>query len=176
MDGYQLIDGEIRATHQENYDGTEVIEDDERTMKILQEVGNSIHPSVQLTIDYPSNYDEKKMPSLDLKIWVEETDTGSRIMHEYYSKPMATTALLNQRSALPWNTKRTVLTQEALRILLNCSRELPWEIKAKHLSRFTARMQYSGYEKKFRAEVIKSALNAYQKLRRAEVEGEQYNS
>ena len=170
--GYQLTEGEIRAAHEENFEEEGTIGDDERTMKVVQEVGNGIHPSIQVTIDYPSNYEEKKMPTLDLKIWVEETETGCRIMHEYYSKPMATTALLNERSALPWSTKRTVLTQEALRILLNCSRELPWEAKSKHLSRFTARMQFSGYEKKFRAEVIKSALNAYDKLRRAEVEGE----
>ena len=171
-EGYQYIEGEIRATQQDNHEVTEIIEDDERTMKILQEVGNSIHPSIQITIDYPSNYDDKKMPSLDMKIWVEETDTGNIIMHEHYSKPMATTALLNERSALPWSMKRTVLMQEALRILLNCSRELPWEVKSKHLSRFTARMQFSGYEKKFRSEVIKSALNAYEKLRTAEVEGD----
>ena len=30
-------------------------ERDERTMKKLQEIGNSIHPSIQLTIDFPSN-------------------------------------------------------------------------------------------------------------------------
>ena len=170
--GYQLIEGEIKAMHEDNLEEAETTKDDERTMKILQEVGNGIHPSIQVTIDYPTNYEEQKMPTLDLKIWVEDTESGCRIMHEHYSKPMATPALLNQRSALPWNTKRTVLTQEALRILLNCSRELPWELKAKHLSKYSARMQFSGYEKKFRAEIIRSALNAYEKLRRAETDGE----
>ena len=33
-------------------------------------------------------------------------------------------------------------------------------------------MQFSGYVKKFRAEIIRSALNAYEKLRRAETDGE----
>ena len=29
--------------------------------------------------------------------------------------------------ALSWSTKRTVLTQEVLRVLMNCSKLLPWE-------------------------------------------------
>ena len=43
--------------------------EDERTMKKLQEIGNSIHPSIQDTVDYPSNNPSGRMPVLD-------TDTG----------------------------------------------------------------------------------------------------
>ena len=48
-------------------------------------------------------------------------------MYEFYSKEMASKAVINARSALSWSTKRTVLTQEVLRVLLNCSKLLPWE-------------------------------------------------
>ena len=72
---------------------------------------------------------------------------------------MSTKAVLDSRLAMAWSTKRTVLTQEALRIMLNCSRELPWERTAAHLTHFSARMQYSGYEHSFRTEVIKSTLH-----------------
>ena len=44
-----------------------------------------------------------------------------------YYKDVASKSMINARSALPWSCKRTILTQEVLRILLNCSRELPWE-------------------------------------------------
>ena len=92
-------------------------------------------------------------------------------MHEHYKKPMSSKALLNSQSAMAWSTKRTVLTQDALRIVLNCSRDLQWEVVAAHLSEYSARMQYSGYEHKFRLEVIKSALKAYENLVEAERQG-----
>ena len=48
-------------------------------------------------------------------------------MHEYYMKDVTSKTVLNASSAVPYSIKRTVLKQEALRILLNCSRELPLE-------------------------------------------------
>ena len=62
------------------------------------------------------------------------------------------------------STKRTVLVQESLCILLNCSRDRPWKIKAKHLDNLSLRMQYSGYQMKFRYEVIDGAYKAYKTL------------
>ena len=169
--GTRYVDGELKIVEEE-VAADEVREDDEVTMELLQTVGNSIHPSIQLKIDYPSRYEDKKMPTLDLKIWVKRVDGLSRIVHEHYTKPMSTKAVLDSRSAMAWSTKRTVLTQEALRIMLNCSRELPWERTAAHLTHFSARMQYSGYEHSFRTEVIKSALHAYESLIDAERRGD----
>ena len=95
---------------------------DEITMRLLQCVGNSIHSSIQLEIDYPSHHADKKMPTLDVKIWVEKINNQSRVLYEHYAKPMSTKAVIYARSAMDWRTKRTVLTQEALRVILNCSR------------------------------------------------------
>ena len=66
------------------------------------------------------------------------------VMHEYYMKDVASKAVLNDRSAVPYSMKRTVLTQEALRVLLNCSRELPWERVVFFLNVFMARYSYHG--------------------------------
>ena len=101
---------------------------DERTMALIEQVGNDIHPSIQREIDYPSKHQGGKLPILDLKVWVEsrekktERQVGkvSVIMYEFHSKCMASKAVINARSALSWSTKRTVLTQEVLRVLMNC--------------------------------------------------------
>ena len=74
---------------------------------------------------------------------------------------------------MPKSFKRTVLTQEVLRILLRCSPKLPWEVTANHLSMFMMRMQYSGYNKTFRAQVLKSGLNAYENVKVKDQTGEQ---
>ena len=41
---------------------------DERNMKILKGVADSIESMIQTTTDYPSKHDDKKMLILDLKI------------------------------------------------------------------------------------------------------------
>ena len=68
------------------------IEPDKRTMLLVQSIGNSIHPSVQLEIDYASNHPEGKMPILDFKVWVETSNMGTRILHEFYEKDAASKA------------------------------------------------------------------------------------
>ena len=145
--------------------------DDERTMKLLQSVANSIHRSIRMTIDYPSRYAEGKCPMLDVKMWIEEIDGGYYILYEHYEKEMATKAVIHASSAIPYKTKRTVLTQEMLRIMLHCSNFLPWQTVLKHLNNLTRKMQYSGYDQTFRYTVAKSAINAYKTIRDNEERG-----
>ena len=64
-------------------------------MKTLQAIGNSIHPSIQLEIDYPSRHSDRKMPTLDLKIWVTYNNNSIKILHEHYMKPMSSKVALN---------------------------------------------------------------------------------
>ena len=76
--------------------GSEVEEDDKRTFKILRQIGNSIHSSIELETDVPSNHEDKKLPILDLKMWIESTrDGGSRIVHEFYIKDVASKLLIS---------------------------------------------------------------------------------
>ena len=63
---------------------------------------------------------DHKLPILDSKVWIEEREGI-----EFSSKEVASKSVVNARSALSWSSKRTILTQEVLRILLNCSTELP---------------------------------------------------
>ena len=144
---------------------------DKRTMLLIQEIGNYIHPSIQLEVHFPSNHEDGKMPILDLKVWTERKKNKTIIMHEFYSKDVSSKAVINAKSAIPWSTKRTVLTQEVLRVLLNCSKELPWSVPTQHVNEMVLRMQYSGYSKKFRYEVVNSALKAYDERMSADESG-----
>ena len=94
-------------------------EGDERLFTLWKTVADSIHPSIQVEVDFPSRHLEKSVPILDLRVWVEETIVGGKyvVMHEYYMKDVASKAVLNARSTVPYSMKRTVLTQEALRVL-----------------------------------------------------------
>ena len=137
--------------------------------KRIKEIGNRIHSSIQLEEDCPANYHDQKVPILDIKVWV--TDQG-KIRHEYYSKSVSSKAVIDARSAMPRRDKRAVLTQDLLRILLRCSPELEWEMKKKHVEEYVLRLQFSGYQERFRREIVKSALNVYEKIKRKVEKGE----
>ena len=112
------------------------------------------------------------MPILDIKVWIEEKEGRRIIMYEYYRKTVSSNMMIHANSAIAACTKRTIFTQEALRILLNCSRELPWSTTTTHIIDMMKRMQFSGYKKEFRHQVIKSALTAYKNITEAEERGE----
>ena len=67
-------------------------EADKRTMKRLQEIGNSIHSSIQLTIEFPSNNKNGRVPILDTEQWIEEVEINGekkqQIIFSHYTKPV----------------------------------------------------------------------------------------
>ncbi len=83
--------------------------------KRIKDTGDKIHSSIQLEADCPANHPDHKVPILDIKVWV---NAEGRVLHEYYSKPVSSESVIDARSAMPLKDKRTVLTQDLLRILL----------------------------------------------------------
>ena len=138
-------------------------------MDVIKAIGDSIHESIKLECDVPSNYEDGKVPILDLKVWIAEVETEGgikrKIMHEFYIKNVSSKLVVHKESALSMGTKRTILTQQCLRVLLNCSPDLDKDVTEKHLSYFMLRMQCSGYDTNLRYEILKSAFNAYDKIK-----------
>ena len=95
---------------------------DRRSMLEMKKIANSICPIIQMEEDYPSKNQDNKLPILDLKVWVTDDNI---IMHECYRKSMASRLIMMAESAMPKKMKRSVLTQEGIRILRNCSEDLP---------------------------------------------------
>ena len=143
-------------------------ENDEVTMNLLQAIGNDINQSIQLEVDYPSRNIDNKLPILDIKVWVEEVGNRKLIMYEHYRKEVATKATIHAKSAVPTTIKRTVLTQEVLRVMTHCSPFLPINIRNEHTNEIMKRIQFSGYPKEFRFDVYNSAQKAYTKLKEDE--------
>ena len=127
-------------------------------MKILQSVANHVDSMISFTFDIPSNHQDQKMPVLDLKVYLNQDGI---IFHEFYEKITKNKFVILADSALSWQSKRTILTQEALRIMRNTSVKLDHNILNSHLSRFMLKLKDSGYSSKFRSEIIQSAKNAF---------------
>ena len=134
---------------------------DERTMKRLQEIGNSIHPSIQLTVDYPSNHANGRMPVLDTEQWIErievEGEQKHQILHSHYTKEMASKFVIHRNSANPLRSKYNILIADLVRVMRNVSQKCPDEERKLKVEEYIRRMQYSGYTKRERAEVYKKA-------------------
>ena len=81
---------------------------------------------------------------------------------EHYIKEVASKFVIDMNAAMPVAAKRRILTQMCLRVLLNNSEYLIWEDKKKHMEYFMKRMQASGYDVRFRYEILKSAMYAYE--------------
>ena len=101
------------------------------SVSCILEIGNGIHHSLQLTGDAPSLHSDGKMPFLDLGNWtdrrkVDREETRYIVIHEFYAKEVSAKHVTHAHSAMPTSMKRTVLTQELLRVMLICSPLLEW--------------------------------------------------
>ena len=153
-----------------------------RTMERVRTIGGTIHESIKLQVDTPKLHPDNKMPILDLKVWCEKRQIVDKdnnkiekniVLHEFYSKPMATKHVMHSRTAMPDKMKKTALTQDMLRRVLRCSPELKWEEKIPHCNDLTKKMQFSGYDQQFRTIVTNSALKAYKEIIRKDKAGEE---
>ena len=63
-----------------------------------------------MTKEVPSENEDRKLPVLDLKTWVEkvEIEGGERhqILHEFYMKKVSSRAIIHRKAALSMKNKR----------------------------------------------------------------------
>ena len=76
------------------------------TMKVLNEIANSIHPMIELTSDMPSNYSDGKLPVLDLKV---KLGPKNQIDFEFYEKQTKNNRLFWHLQPYPGAKRRLYL-------------------------------------------------------------------
>ena len=96
---------------------------------------------------------------------VPEHPENDKIRYQFYRKTMANPLLIMARSAMRERVKRTALAQQVLTIMTNTSQELPEDLKTQLLSEFSGPVRASGYGARYRLEIIKSAMTAFDKMR-----------
>ena len=115
------------------------------------------------TADFPSAHASGKLPVLDICMWTVETDKGTLLEYEFYSKPMANPVTIPTNSAISQGMKLATYRQEVLRVLSNTSYSLPWSRKAELLSNMSTKMQQAGYDIGFRVTAINGGIRAHLK-------------
>ena len=122
-------------------------------MREIRKLSNSLLDFIVMEEDVPSNHPEKKLPILDLKVWMLEKkrDDGTiyyQVATEFYEKPMVGDLMMMKRSGMPRKMKLASLTQEVIRRNRNQTGDAPSKLRGEHLSRFMLKLKLSGYEER----------------------------
>ena len=129
--------------------------EDLATFETLKEIANSITKQIQFEVDVPSNYENQKVPYLDLNIGIVD---NNKVTHVFYKKKMAHKKTLMLRSAVSMKVKRETIFNEIMRRIRNTSPDQEWKVKADTLSIFMDSLKKSGYNELYRFNVLKGAL------------------
>ena len=129
-------------------------------------MADEIDENLQSTGDCGENYIDKRLPTLDLKVWVGKTENGKWVIrHEHYMKDVASRMVINKGSSHGERMKENVNVNECMRIIGNCSGFSgdDGQTERKHISHYMKRMQYSGYSERDRLSVLKKAYDKKEK-------------
>ena len=87
-----------------------------------------------------------------------------RLVHDHYKKPCASKFVISHSSAHSRKMKMAVLVEEGLRRLRNTSRGLEWERSRVVMEKWSQKLRRSGYPATIRHQVIKTALEKWDKM------------
>ena len=117
--------------------------DTQRTTAELVKAMNSLIEFIQFEGEDGSMFENSRLPTLDVEIWVcEESNT---VKHSFFEKPTCPNRVVQKDTALNEESVRSTLVQETVRRLKSCSRNLPIEEKQLILSKFAQKMRNSGF-------------------------------
>ena len=134
--------------------------DDERTARVMTDIANSVMPGIVMEFDIPSRNFDKKMPILDMKVWIERYEGNIKFQH--FEKPTSSKSIMHANSAQSVSCRNSVHTQEIHRRLLNSSPSLDCKTCVTPvLSCYMSRMMLSGYPEKYRVDTLTRAFRIY---------------
>ena len=92
-------------------------------------------------------------------------------MWSHFEKEMNTRICIQPNSAIGKKETRTIHTQEIVRILLNSHPDQDQSVTNQSLTNYMKKMQNSGWCEKFRQDVLKSGMKAFNKIKEDDKNG-----
>ena len=129
-----------------------------RTARILVEIMNSMMSFLNFTVEVGDDFEDGKLPTLDLKIWVQ----AGVVEYEFYEKPMSGNTVVHAKTALSEQVKFSSLTQEVVRRLLHTSRRLPDDVMLECLEKLCQKMANSEHRPVYIKKVMISGITIYE--------------
>ena len=95
---------------------------------------------------------------MDLNIWVGEDNVTRYI---FFEKPMASSMVIQKRSAMPENMRVSTLTQEVIRRMMNTSEKIVQDERNEVVDTYAKKLVNSGYSLEQSRKFIVSGLTGY---------------
>ena len=155
---------------EELVEADQLVPEDARTMEELRKISNTVFECLQFTTDCPSSHQAAMVPVLDLQMFVED----GIVKYHFYEKPCASKLVIPESSAHSKKMKMSVLVEEGVRRMRNCSRRLgdsDWRVRTKILEGWSMKLRRSGYPATTRHQVVKAAVERWEGMCKVEDEG-----
>ena len=155
--------------------------DSRRTTTEVEKAMNSIFENIQFETEIPEDFLERKLPTLDFKMWMEEETgqeddrkrTRGKVMYSFFEKAMASPFCVMASSALSESSKISCLSQDLIRRMVNTSEMVGQEERDRIIERYISKLTVSGYNTNQIKNIIESGLKGYEtKLEKSSRTGE----
>ena len=149
-------------------------DDREGIMNELKEIADEIDPSLTVKTDVAESYIDKKLPILDLKVWIGKSKNGeSKILYGHYMKEVSDRRVIHAQSAHGDRMKQSVMVNDVCRVIENCSERIEGVSERDvHVNHYMRRMQFSGYNEEQRYDVVKKAMKKYERKKKIRKTGQ----
>ena len=129
---------------------------------------NSINSDLVFTVEIPEEFEKRRLPTLDFKIWLMKNFT---INHTYFQKSMKTPYLIMNRSAMGDHQRAAILANELIRRLSNVNvDEVDQDEVVEVIEQFTKELKNSEYSHKHSREAVVNGLKGWKGKRKRRVE------
>ena len=141
-----------------------------RMARTLIPAMNAINPDLRFTVEIEEDFLDKRLPTLDCKLWFNRDWS---LNHTYYEKDMKSQILIPARSAMAETQRMNILSNDLVRRLSNVKIEQAEEGEVeKVIEQYTKQLKTSGYDRKKCREVVTSGVVGWiRKRRRREDQG-----
>ena len=127
---------------------------------------------LKFTKEVPEDFEDKKLPTLDLKIWLRD----GRLWYQFFEKIMSNNVVIQEKSALSESVKIASLTEHVIRRLKNTSQDLPIAYRLEALEGLSQKMANSGHKPEFMKRILTTGICKYErKLAASRLDGDDPN-
>ena len=132
-----------------------------KTTFIMEGIMNSICSWLVLTMETEDMFVDRKLPTLDIKIWVT---VDNIILFTFFEKEMVSPMVLHKRSAMPEGIRRATLNQEMVRRMVNTSERIPLIDRLMVVDGYAQKLINSEYSVDETRDIIVGGLKGYERL------------
>ena len=146
--------------------------DEVRMANICRPAMNSINKELEFTTETASDFKNKRLATLDFETEVID----NQIIYSYYQKPMKTSLVLMEQSAMSNHQKVSIMANEVIRRLSNVHHTIDQAEQNSIIDRLAQEMKNSGYSRKqARESIVCGLLGIERKKKRRQRDGQKFH-